>query len=86
MDRPILTEAVSDAGCVLVSDYGAGMSADPVVRHGLADCAAVMPVVWGPRPHGPSPDWDDALSALDRSAGVELREIVVAADTEPSWP
>jgi hypothetical protein len=29
---------------------------------------------------------DAVLFALDRPTGVELREIVVAADTEPSWP
>jgi NAD(P)-dependent dehydrogenase (short-subunit alcohol dehydrogenase family) len=29
---------------------------------------------------------DAALFALDRPHGVELRELVVAADTEPSWP
>lgn len=29
---------------------------------------------------------DAVLFALDRPQGVELRELVVAADTEPSWP
>jgi NAD(P)-dependent dehydrogenase (short-subunit alcohol dehydrogenase family) len=34
----------------------------------------------------PSHIADAVLFALDRPAGVEVRELVVAADTEPSWP
>jgi hypothetical protein len=151
VERPTLAEAVSDAGSVLVSDYGAGMTADPLVRDWMAECAAALSVVWDPHPRGagpvpgcaaadavtrrvrtaggtvaatggvfevgvtllvpggmatafldgrpdqykPGPDArladpahsaDAVLFALDRPARVELREIVVAADTEPSWP
>jgi rfaE bifunctional protein nucleotidyltransferase chain/domain/rfaE bifunctional protein kinase chain/domain len=55
VDRPTLAEAVSDAGSVLVSDYGAGMTADPLVRDWLAECAAALPVVWDPHPRGAGP-------------------------------
>ena len=40
-------------GAVLVSDYGRGVAADPLVRAALADCA--IPVVWDPHPRGDDP-------------------------------
>jgi D-beta-D-heptose 7-phosphate kinase / D-beta-D-heptose 1-phosphate adenosyltransferase len=48
--------AVSAAGAVLVSDYGRGVAADPVVRAALvAALRAGVPVVWDPHPKGPAP-------------------------------
>ena len=91
VDRPTLAEAVSDAGCVLVSDYGAGMSADPVVRDWLAECAAVMPVVWDPHPRGADPvagcaavtpnlaEARRCVEALGRAAAGESSRVAEAA-------
>jgi len=48
--------ALTGAGAVLVSDYGRGVAAHPVVRAALADAvAAGVPVVWDPHPNGPDP-------------------------------
>jgi hypothetical protein len=41
-DRPTATEVVSDAGSVVVPDYGAGMTADPVVQDRQAECAVAV--------------------------------------------
>jgi rfaE bifunctional protein nucleotidyltransferase chain/domain len=51
-----LAEALADAGAVLVSDYGRGVAADPVVRAAVARAVARrVPVVWDPHPKGPVP-------------------------------
>jgi D-beta-D-heptose 7-phosphate kinase/D-beta-D-heptose 1-phosphate adenosyltransferase len=51
-----LDAALTEAGAVLVSDYGRGVAADPVVRAALARAVARrVPVVWDPHPRGPEP-------------------------------
>lgn len=40
-------------GAVLVSDYGRGVAADPLVRAALTDCG--IPIVWDPHPRGDHP-------------------------------
>lgn len=51
-----LEEALSDAGAVLVSDYGRGVAATPAVRTALERAARRgVPVVWDPHPRGPAP-------------------------------
>lgn len=51
-----LDAALSGAGAVLVSDYGRGVAADPVVRAALARAVARrVPVVWDPHPKGAQP-------------------------------
>jgi len=51
-----LDAALADAGAVLVSDYGCGVSADPQVRAALERAIARrVPVVWDPHPRGPEP-------------------------------
>jgi D-beta-D-heptose 7-phosphate kinase / D-beta-D-heptose 1-phosphate adenosyltransferase len=51
-----LDVALAGAGAVLVSDYGRGVAADPVVRAALARAVARrVPVVWDPHPRGPEP-------------------------------
>lgn len=51
-----LRAALRTAAAVLVSDYGRGMAADPVVRAVVADALlAGTPVVWDPHPRGPAP-------------------------------
>ena len=51
-----LDAALAGAGAVLVSDYGRGVAADPVVRAALARAVARrVPVVWDPHPRGAAP-------------------------------
>jgi rfaE bifunctional protein kinase chain/domain/rfaE bifunctional protein nucleotidyltransferase chain/domain len=51
-----LDEVLADAGAVLVSDYGRGVAADPVVRAALARAVGRRtPVVWDPHPRGSQP-------------------------------
>ncbi|MFC5142072.1 PfkB family carbohydrate kinase [Actinomycetospora rhizophila] len=50
-----VADAIAGAGVVLVSDYGRGMTADPVVRDALTEAAARVPVVWDPHPNGAPP-------------------------------
>ncbi len=51
-----LESALAGAGAVLVSDYGRGVTADPVVRVAVARAAARgTPVVWDPHPRGSTP-------------------------------
>jgi D-beta-D-heptose 7-phosphate kinase / D-beta-D-heptose 1-phosphate adenosyltransferase len=50
-----VADAIAGAGVVLVSDYGRGMTADPVVREALTAAAARVPVVWDPHPNGAPP-------------------------------
>jgi D-beta-D-heptose 7-phosphate kinase / D-beta-D-heptose 1-phosphate adenosyltransferase len=45
--------ALSEAGAVLVADYGRGVAADDAVRGVLAGLR--VPVVWDPHPRGPEP-------------------------------
>jgi D-beta-D-heptose 7-phosphate kinase / D-beta-D-heptose 1-phosphate adenosyltransferase len=51
-----LRDALRTAAAVLVSDYGRGVAADPVVRAALTDAlGAGAPVVWDPHPRGAVP-------------------------------
>jgi D-beta-D-heptose 7-phosphate kinase/D-beta-D-heptose 1-phosphate adenosyltransferase len=47
--------AIASAGVVLVSDYGRGVTTDPVLRAALAARATVRPLVWDPHPRGAAP-------------------------------
>jgi rfaE bifunctional protein nucleotidyltransferase chain/domain len=47
--------AIMSAGVVLVSDYGRGITADPLIRDSLAHRAERAPVVWDPHPRGSTP-------------------------------
>lgn len=49
----LAAELLSDAGAVLVADYGRGMAVLPGVREILSACD--RPVVWDPHPRGPDP-------------------------------
>nr|WP_306821804.1 PfkB family carbohydrate kinase [Streptomyces sp. NP160] len=55
VEASVLAEALADADVVLVSDYGAGTTRDPVVREALAAAARRVPVVWDPHPRGGAP-------------------------------
>jgi rfaE bifunctional protein nucleotidyltransferase chain/domain len=45
----------ADAGAIVVSDYGRGMSRLASVRAAVADSTTIRPVVWDPHPRGPAP-------------------------------
>ncbi|MEV4416478.1 PfkB family carbohydrate kinase [Catellatospora sp. NPDC049609] len=47
--------ALSQAGGILVADYGRGVTAGNQLRRVLATVAASRPVVWDPHPRGPGP-------------------------------
>jgi D-beta-D-heptose 7-phosphate kinase/D-beta-D-heptose 1-phosphate adenosyltransferase len=86
------------AAAVLVSDYGRGVAADPVVRAalGAAACRGV-PVVWDPHPRGPAPvpgvavvtpNLGEACGALDvppPADGAEAHVLDVAARLLEHW-
>lgn len=51
----VVLETLSDAGAILVSDYGNGLTALPELRDQLAAAARRIPVVWDPHPRGAPP-------------------------------
>jgi rfaE bifunctional protein nucleotidyltransferase chain/domain len=57
--RPVVTgemlAAVRSADAILVSDYGRGLTAHPVLRDVLAEMVDRIPVVWDPHPKGTRP-------------------------------
>jgi D-beta-D-heptose 7-phosphate kinase/D-beta-D-heptose 1-phosphate adenosyltransferase len=87
--------AVQSADAVLVSDYGRGAAAHPVLRELLASVLHRIPVVWDPHPRGPAPvpgcravtpntaeaqSMAATLAAPPTTAsGTDLRGIAVAA-------
>ncbi|HET6964421.1 MAG TPA: D-glycero-beta-D-manno-heptose 1-phosphate adenylyltransferase [Acidimicrobiales bacterium] len=48
-----LSRLLSEAGAVLVSDYGRGVAASETIRRGLE--RSNRPIVWDPHPRGPEP-------------------------------
>jgi rfaE bifunctional protein nucleotidyltransferase chain/domain len=48
-------DAVAGCDAVLVSDYGGGVTRDPLLRELLAESAARVPLVWDPHPRGGEP-------------------------------
>jgi D-beta-D-heptose 7-phosphate kinase/D-beta-D-heptose 1-phosphate adenosyltransferase len=57
-DSPLdgrVSRALSDAGAVLVADYGRGVAAHPGIRRILTGIASEVPIVWDPHPRGPDP-------------------------------
>lgn len=83
-------------GAVLVSDYGRGVAADPLVRRRVAAAARRgVPVVWDPHPRGGAPvpgvavvtpNLGEACAALDVPAPDTLEAILaVAAELRRRW-
>lgn len=58
-----LADALEGAGAVLVSDYGRGLTGDPLLRGRLRRLAADVPVVWDPHPQGTEPVTGCALAS-----------------------
>ncbi|WP_169510944.1 D-glycero-beta-D-manno-heptose 1-phosphate adenylyltransferase, partial [Actinomycetospora chiangmaiensis] len=54
-DLAPVTDALADAGAVLVADYGRGVTADPALRELLTTTARRLPLVWDPHPKGSDP-------------------------------
>ncbi|MDX6205175.1 MAG: D-beta-D-heptose 7-phosphate kinase / D-beta-D-heptose 1-phosphate adenosyltransferase [Frankiales bacterium] len=46
---------LADADAVLVSDYGRGLTSQPVIRELLAGLPQQIPIVWDPHPRGAAP-------------------------------
>lgn len=68
--EPELVEALCDAAAVLVSDYGRGLAADPVLRAALTGLVAEMPVLWDPHPQGAAPVRGVALATPNLDEAV----------------
>lgn len=49
------TQALAHARAICVADYGAGVTALPVIRAALTETASHTPVVWDPHPRGAPP-------------------------------
>jgi D-beta-D-heptose 7-phosphate kinase / D-beta-D-heptose 1-phosphate adenosyltransferase len=79
LDPPLaaVQEALDSADVVLVSDYGAGTTADPGLRELLTRCAAHTPMVWDPHPRGAAPVTGAALVTPN------LGEAAAAAREDP---
>jgi D-beta-D-heptose 7-phosphate kinase / D-beta-D-heptose 1-phosphate adenosyltransferase len=79
VDPPLadVEQALDSADVVLVSDYGAGTTADPGLRELLTRCAAHTPMVWDPHPRGAPPVTGTALVTPN------LGEAAAAARQEP---
>jgi rfaE bifunctional protein nucleotidyltransferase chain/domain/rfaE bifunctional protein kinase chain/domain len=83
-------EAFRAAAGVLVSDYGRGLTASPVVRSALGETARRVPVVWDPHPRGGAPvpgvrlvtpNRDEAAHFADgRAGGGPLAVVTAHAD------
>jgi D-beta-D-heptose 7-phosphate kinase / D-beta-D-heptose 1-phosphate adenosyltransferase len=54
-DLDPVSDALADAGAVLVADYGRGVTADPALRDLLTATARRLPLVWDPHPKGADP-------------------------------
>ncbi len=62
--------AIAEAAGVLVSDYGRGVAAEPVIRAALETAAGRVPLVWDPHPHGATPVAGAALVTPNRGEAV----------------
>jgi rfaE bifunctional protein nucleotidyltransferase chain/domain/rfaE bifunctional protein kinase chain/domain len=78
--RPEAAEALREASCVLVADYGHGIAAHAAVRAALSALPRSVPVVWDPHQRGAvpvpglrlvTPNLDEALKALSPGDGPE---------------
>jgi len=63
---------IGDAGAVLVSDYGRGVTAEPSVRAALERLAARVPLAWDPHPSGATPIPGALLASPNRSEAALL--------------
>ena len=95
-DAERLRAVLGSADAILVSDYGAGTTADPVVRELLAEAATTTRVVWDPHRNGGAPvpgcamvtpnlaEARAALSTLIGRSGAEQPDRL-AAELRARW-
>ena len=90
-----LRAVLRSADAVLVSDYGAGTTTDPIMRHILTEIAVGTTVVWDPHPRGGepvpgcalvTPNLAEARAALRRRGGrVADEPDQLAAELRTAW-
>jgi rfaE bifunctional protein nucleotidyltransferase chain/domain/rfaE bifunctional protein kinase chain/domain len=88
-------EAIGAAGSLLVSDYGRGVTADPLLREVLSGHAARIRLVWDPHPRGSEPVPGTYLvtpnaSEAAQAAGTATGGVLAAANAAERllglWP
>jgi D-beta-D-heptose 7-phosphate kinase/D-beta-D-heptose 1-phosphate adenosyltransferase len=88
-------EAIGAAGALLVSDYGHGTTADPLLREALSRRAARIRLVWDPHPRGTepvpgthlvTPNAAEAARAAGLTAGGVLQAAAAAERLLGAWP
>ncbi|HEU5141960.1 MAG TPA: PfkB family carbohydrate kinase, partial [Solirubrobacterales bacterium] len=80
-DRAGLREVLAVASAVLVSDYGRGVAAHPLVLAALAAHRPGRPLVWDPHPRGPAPVPGASLATPNLD---EARRLAPAGEGEAS--
>jgi rfaE bifunctional protein nucleotidyltransferase chain/domain/rfaE bifunctional protein kinase chain/domain len=70
VDAARVRAALATCDAVLVADYGAGVTHDPVLREVLAEAARRVPVVWDPHPRGATPVPGVALATPNLAEAV----------------
>ncbi|HEX6471271.1 MAG TPA: PfkB family carbohydrate kinase [Streptosporangiaceae bacterium] len=69
---PSVTEALTAAGTILVSDYGRGVPGHAAIRRLLASLTARVPIVWDPHPRGAPPVRGARLLTPNEQEAAEL--------------
>lgn len=64
--------ALKRARCILVADYGRGMTSHPEVLGLLRDLAPHVPMVWDPHPHGETPVAQTRLATPNSSEAARF--------------
>ncbi|MCT2583487.1 D-glycero-beta-D-manno-heptose 1-phosphate adenylyltransferase [Actinophytocola sp. S1-96] len=84
---PDMLAAIESADAILVSDYGRGLTADPLLRRALARMVDRVPVVWDPHPRGAqpvagvtlvTPNLDESLRLCDGELGQDGDDVSTA--------
>jgi bifunctional ADP-heptose synthase (sugar kinase/adenylyltransferase) len=86
---PAPAEAVSaihEAGAILVSDYGRGVTGSPALRAALTDRAQGVPVVWDPHPCGGHPVAATRLVVPNRSEAAGFVAAKPTGAHSGEWP
>ena len=83
---PAAFAAIHDAGAILVSDYGRGVTAHPELRAALTERAQCVPVVWDPHPRGGHPVPATRLVTPNRSEAAGFVAATLSAAHSGEWP
>jgi D-beta-D-heptose 7-phosphate kinase/D-beta-D-heptose 1-phosphate adenosyltransferase len=79
-----LTEVLSEAGAILVSDYAGGVTSNPAVREALTTAAHRVPLVWDPHPRGATPVPGALLATPNQSEAAAAAMLPAAASARGS--